>query len=1081
MRHKLGLAVIVLLAATLALVGALREVNTTRAGAPLPVKPVLPGVLFGAYKSTALGVPGYSQSDATNTHGRRSAFSTNWGHGSRGNPDISIDNNDPLGFFQSYSDVLCNATDDLLGDGTDLFAQNLPGKDPWPFKEEDTDLIGNGMEWLIPQTNGFGLTARFETLMDGVWLNASTWIGLATIPVNILTMATPWAPHTGPSGIFVSGAPALPTITCTQDAGGSWAHNLSETNGNLTSPLPMTSNPPVRGDSGAPCTGGNCADFDVLGFWGNPSIATGTPSTITVTSRLLNSGPAATGDVKEVWEVDPPSGVTAAWGATITKATNGGGPAGAWSAPVAGPALTVSGTMASFHDAGVPKDQTNSYVGSLTLTCASAGDYIVAIKAYAYGENGDVDNNTMNNVAVSAVRIKCPADAGEIDVQSMGIASSIWTISGTSAGLNPAIDQVNRLPPGDHVQLLVGDSATLQYGAIIRNQSATNNIGAEASLTAAASDPDNDNDYELGLSWNAGGVTGVSGSEPADQTALPAISASCVSKGGQACAGLEIDLVEPAGKMISINADLTVTCTQAGTFVLPVKIANMATDFGDPEPINNTFFEPGVVYCWATADDRLAAIDGIDDTTGLYPSWSSSESSYANYDPRKPVSPTNRPATALPSDTGWADRYIASPSCYFYNLAGAPDGGDGWVTAAESRAVAPAGIDDDGDCLADAAVAQPGNAVDPNDAVTATMCPALVYNDGHAPMAQIQYSVNADEDCDGLIDGIDAAFGGNPRLADTDGDGLSDFYEMFQFTSPVNPDTDGDGYLDMPASTYQNASTSFDNCPGVYNPSQLNTDGKQRDNGPKIPGTFASNPAQDKAGDACDTDDDNDGLIDTAEAIAGTDPLNPNSDGTTIVSGAYDRCIDGVEVLTGTDPLSAASKCGAVTSSLVTYLDGCHLDLPGNADFQAYNGNLWVEDDPDGDGIACVSGTTIVDTDNDNGTGNLLAGATEVSDAQELQGYGTAIARKDTDGDGCADWIEIMDITGDRKVTVADQTNLAKRAALLPGFEADVISDAIYDVSKDGKISVQDQTLMAKNVCGLKPSEPGCPACLPES
>ena len=103
-------------------------------------------------------------------------------------------------------------------------------------------------------------------------------------------------------------------------------------------------------------------------------------------------------------------------------------------------------------------------------------------------------------------------------------------------------------------------------------------------------------------------------------------------------------------------------------------------------------------------------------------------------DARKPISPTNRPSTALGYDTGWADRYIANPSCYYYSAAGSPDGGDGWVTPLESRATAPAGIDDDGDCLADASVAQPGNAVDPIDADTTTMCPALVYNDGKAPM-----------------------------------------------------------------------------------------------------------------------------------------------------------------------------------------------------------------------------------------------------------------------------------------------------------------------------------------------------------
>ena len=278
--------------------------------------------------------------------------------------------------------MFCNATDNLLGDGTDLFAANVDGAPaPWNFTEEDTDLIGNDLGWLIPATSGFGVTARFETLMDHFWGNGTVWLPVGTtIPVNILTMATAWAPHTGPSGIFVSGAPAMPTVTCTQDAGGAWAASHSETNGSLTSPLPMTSNPPIRGDSGSPCAGGNCADFNLLGFWGNPSIASGSPATIAVTSRLLNSGPAANGDVKEVWEVDPPPGVTAAWGATITKQTNPGGSGGSWTSTGA-PAATVSGTMLSFHEAGYAEGsdellrrQPHAYVRELRrLRCCHQG------------------------------------------------------------------------------------------------------------------------------------------------------------------------------------------------------------------------------------------------------------------------------------------------------------------------------------------------------------------------------------------------------------------------------------------------------------------------------------------------------------------------------------------------------------------------------------------------------------------------------------------------------------------------------------------------------------------------------------
>lgn len=61
-------------------------------------------------------------------------------------------------------------------------------------------------------------------------------------------------------------------------------------------------------------------------------------------------------------------------------------------------------------------------------------------------------------------------------------------------------------------------------------------------------------------------------------------------------------------------------------------------------------------------------------------------------------------------------------------------------------------------------------------------------------------------------------------------------------------DADGDGY-----------NHDADNCPLVANANQLNTDG-------------------DSLGNACDTDDDNDGLADTLEATIGTNPLLTDTD-----------------------------------------------------------------------------------------------------------------------------------------------------------------------------------------------------------
>jgi len=71
--------------------------------------------------------------------------------------------------------------------------------------------------------------------------------------------------------------------------------------------------------------------------------------------------------------------------------------------------------------------------------------------------------------------------------------------------------------------------------------------------------------------------------------------------------------------------------------------------------------------------------------------------------------------------------------------------------------------------------------------------------------ALLNHNVDNDEDCDGLTDGIEKAWGSNPMLVDSDSDGADDFAEMSAFTNPVDPDTDGDGLIDKPDDDYEAA------------------------------------------------------------------------------------------------------------------------------------------------------------------------------------------------------------------------------------------------------------------------------------
>ena len=84
----------------------------------------------------------------------------------------------------------------------------------------------------------------------------------------------------------------------------------------------------------------------------------------------------------------------------------------------------------------------------------------------------------------------------------------------------------------------------------------------------------------------------------------------------------------------------------------------------------------------------------------------------------------------------------------------------------------------------------------------------------------------------------------------------------------------------------------------------------------------------------------------------------------------------------------------------------------------------------------------------------------------------------DSDGDGCADSVEMVDINGDRKADGRDLYLLARRAANI--IPPDPVSDKVFDINQDGKINGLDQYLVARNACSFNPTQIGCPVCPPE-
>jgi hypothetical protein len=215
---------------------------------------------------------------------------------------------------------------------------------------------------------------------------------------------------------------------------------------------------------------------------------------------------------------------------------------------------------------------------------------------------------------------------------------------------------------------------------------------------------------------------------------------------------------------------------------------------------------------------------------------------------------------------------------------------------------------------------------------------------------------DVDDDNDGLSDVDEISIGTDPLLSDTDSDGFLDSSDAFPLDASESVDTDNDG-----------VGNNSDNCPATSNSDQLDTD-------------------SDTQGDLCDTDDDNDGVLDGVDVfpLDATESVDTDKDGTGNNADTDDDN-DGVLDIVDVFPLDA-------TESVDTDNDG----VGNNAD-----------PDDDNDGVLDVvdvfplDATESVDTDND-GIGNNSDtdddndGVLDISDALPLN----ASESVDTDNDG---------------------------------------------------------------------------------
>lgn len=157
------------------------------------------------------------------------------------------------------------------------------------------------------------------------------------------------------------------------------------------------------------------------------------------------------------------------------------------------------------------------------------------------------------------------------------------------------------------------------------------------------------------------------------------------------------------------------------------------------------------------------------------------------------------------------------------------------------------------------------------------------------------------------------------------GENISSASYQIQTDILLIPDTDRDGILD-----------NTDNCLLFINVNQVNND-------------------EDTLGDACDLDDDNDGLSDVYELNIGTNPLKADTDN--------DGLLDSIEVTLGTNPLIADTDIDGVLDGADAFpLDPSEtIDTDGDG----IGNNTDNDDDNDGlsDSVEIAYGSDPLDSD----------------------------------------------------------------------------------------------------------------------
>jgi len=274
-------------------------------------------------------------------------------------------------------------------------------------------------------------------------------------------------------------------------------------------------------------------------------------------------------------------------------------------------------------------------------------------------------------------------------------------------------------------------------------------------------------------------------------------------------------------------------------------------------------------------------------------------------------------------------------------------------------------------------------------------------------------AIDDDDDGDGFLDSVDLFPFDNAESLDTDGDGVG---------NNADTDDDNDGVLDTADAFATNVAASVD----------TDLDG--------LPDSFNENCNETcvaASGLTLDLDDDGDQYLDADELAAGTDPLNSTS-------VPLDTDGDFISNVTDTDDDNDGVLDTADAYPLVTidgYVDTDNDGAPDECDAACLSLGMTADNDDDNDGITdaedaypLIAIGDYVDTDNDGAPDECNAACISLG----------MTADTDDDNDGFEDSVDAypLDLSRNSKITY-----LAGN-----GVNIDGIADVLWRNMKDGRV-----------------------------